>query len=198
MLGSTKKTEAYMKIEAHRDSQNPDRTREDGPGLNCVVYRYENASGQIFARFYSGRKKKAFSHVHYLSSEEREEAIEKIFKWYTPNERSPRVLNVDDLLVSSWGYDQTNIDFYQVTRLSGKYSVYIRKIRANKRLTGNMHGKTSPIIGEFTGPEERHQACSDGGDSVSLSSYQHAFLEKPLSMENGKPVYQSFEYSSWA
>ena len=192
------KTEAYLKIEAYRDSQNPGRVREDGPGLTCVVYRYINDSDQCVARFYRGRRRKAFQHTHYQSSEGREEAIDKFFEWCAPKVRSPRMLDVDDLLVCSWGYDQTNIDFYQVTRLSVNYSVYIRKIRANKRLTGNMHGTTSPMLGQFIGQEERHQACSDSGDSVSLSSFQHASLERPLRMENNKPVYQSFEYSNWA
>lgn len=35
---------------------------------------------------------------------------------------------VGDMLVSSWGYDQTNIDFYQVTKVT-KSSVWIRKVR---------------------------------------------------------------------
>lgn len=35
---------------------------------------------------------------------------------------------VGDILVSSWGYDQTNINFYQVVGLKGKLSVEIREI----------------------------------------------------------------------
>ena len=37
-------------------------------------------------------------------------------------------LKADDILYSSWGYDQTNIDFYQVTKLVGKKSIELRKI----------------------------------------------------------------------
>lgn len=37
-------------------------------------------------------------------------------------------LKVGDILYSSWGYDQTNISWYQVTQLVGKQSVKIRKI----------------------------------------------------------------------
>jgi hypothetical protein len=32
---------------------------------------------------------------------------------------------VGQILVSSWGYDQTNIDFYQIVRVSEKGSVWI-------------------------------------------------------------------------
>ena len=36
-------------------------------------------------------------------------------------------LQIGDILYSSWGYDQTNIDFYQVTRLCGK-AIGLREI----------------------------------------------------------------------
>lgn len=40
----------------------------------------------------------------------------------------PHTMKVGDILVSSWGYDQTNIDFYQVTALRGKQSVVLMEI----------------------------------------------------------------------
>src|ERR1039458_47640 len=37
-------------------------------------------------------------------------------------------LKIGDLLRCSWGYDQTNIDYYQVTRVVGAHTVEIREI----------------------------------------------------------------------
>ena len=37
-------------------------------------------------------------------------------------------LKVGDVLVSSWGYEQTNLDFYQVIALNGKSMVTVRKV----------------------------------------------------------------------
>lgn len=37
-------------------------------------------------------------------------------------------LELGDILYSSWGYNQTNIDFYQVTKLIGKSMVEIRRL----------------------------------------------------------------------
>lgn len=37
---------------------------------------------------------------------------------------------VGDILYSSWGYDQTNIDFYQVVRTTAK-SVWVKKLAKN-------------------------------------------------------------------
>lgn len=42
----------------------------------------------------------------------------------------PNPLGVGDILQCSWGYDQTNVDYFQVTRTIGKRSVGIRKIGA--------------------------------------------------------------------
>lgn len=40
----------------------------------------------------------------------------------------PHTLKVGDILYSSWGYDQTNIDYYKVVKLVGKNSVKIIKV----------------------------------------------------------------------
>lgn len=40
----------------------------------------------------------------------------------------PHGLKVGQVLVSSWGYDQTNVDFYEIAELVGKRSAKIAKI----------------------------------------------------------------------
>ena len=37
-------------------------------------------------------------------------------------------IKVGDLFYSSWGYDQTNVDFFQVVALSGESSVRLRPV----------------------------------------------------------------------
>lgn len=39
-------------------------------------------------------------------------------------------LEVNDILYSSWGYDQTNIDYYKVKRLVGKTMVEVVQIES--------------------------------------------------------------------
>ncbi len=43
----------------------------------------------------------------------------------------PMTVKVGDLFCMSWGYDQTNVNFYQVTRMTPK-GVYVREIGAKK------------------------------------------------------------------
>jgi hypothetical protein len=48
------------------------------------------------------------------------------------------------ILYSSWGYDQTNIDYYMVTRTTAK-SAWIVPMTAHEEQTGFMSGQASPL-----------------------------------------------------
>ena len=192
------KTEAYLKIEAFRDAKNPGKDRQDAEDLSCVAYRYVNESGRPAAVFYKGKQRKCRRHICYGSIEKREEDIEKYFAECKAEERAQRVLKVGDVLVSSWGYEQTNIDFYEVVRLAGQYSVFIREIGSEAKYEHSMSGERWPVPGKFIGEEQRRQTCSHSGDSVSLSSFQSARLVEPTGEVNGKAEYRSFYFSSYA
>lgn len=48
------------------------------------------------------------------------------------------------ILYSSWGYDQTNVDYYMVTRTT-KASAWIVPMTAHEEQTGFMSGQASPL-----------------------------------------------------
>ena len=52
---------------------------------------------------------------------------------------------------ASWGYDQTNVDFYEVIEAKGQ-TVVVREIRQNQESTGLDYGKTMPQPGKYSGP----------------------------------------------
>ena len=62
-------------------------------------------------------------------------------------------VHIGDLFYASWGYDQTNIDFYQVVALKGKATAVIREIRGERIPGGDMHGDTRPIRDDFASEE---------------------------------------------
>lgn len=68
---------------------------------------------------------------------------------------APHSLKVGDVLHSSWGYDQTNNDYFQVTALVGKRMVEIRQIANDYRETGFLCGKSKPVPGKFIGEPMR-------------------------------------------
>jgi hypothetical protein len=64
-------------------------------------------------------------------------------------------LQIGDILYSSWGYDQTNIDFYQVTRLCGK-AIGLREISG--KLASSDGSGSDKVVADpdnFKGPETK-------------------------------------------
>lgn len=98
-------------------------------------------------------------------------------------------LKVGDIMYNSWGYKQTNVDFFQITKISGK-SAYIRPICGEhvKGSEGFMSANIRPIKDSFCGEEER-KVIKAYGDSIYLSS-RHGSISLYTAGENGV-------YSSW-
>ncbi|WP_157869600.1 hypothetical protein [Thiomonas arsenitoxydans] len=80
-----------------------------------------------------------------------------------------RGVSVGDVLVCSWGYEQTNIDFYEVVALNGAQSATLRKIAAesNECAPTDMQGAATPQPGAFVGSpflvRMRDESCLIGG-----------------------------------
>ncbi|RLB44659.1 MAG: hypothetical protein DRH30_00845 [Deltaproteobacteria bacterium] len=54
-------------------------------------------------------------------------------------------MNNGDTLVSKWGYDQTNVDFYIVLKRTPKM-VTVTKVKVDQRATGDMTYTATPSI----------------------------------------------------
>lgn len=52
--------------------------------------------------------------------------------------------HVGDILYTSWGWEQTNVSFYEVTRET-KASIWVRRIRSKTTEKGFMCGETVPV-----------------------------------------------------
>jgi hypothetical protein len=57
-----------------------------------------------------------------------------------------------EILYTSWGWEQTNIDFYQVVRVTGA-SIVVRELAKNSVETMSMQGRCTAKKDEFVGPE---------------------------------------------
>lgn len=58
---------------------------------------------------------------------------------------------IGDVIYNSWGYDQTNVDWYQVIEVLPR-SIRIREVAGNTNMNGQaMSGTTQPRRGEFIG-----------------------------------------------
>ena len=180
-----------MRYTLTREMQIPKGARKVAhKATDAVVYLYENAAG-LCALGFSGKRDKADFRYRYRSEAERERAVRQFFESasaiaarkadYRAEKASKRAkghkLQVGHILKASWGYDQTNIDWYQIVELVGKCSVRTRKIGAMDASTGRepwMAGHCMPAIDSFTGEAELHRV-SDGA-SVRIDDVRHAFL----------------------
>ena len=99
-------------------------------------------------------------------------------------------LKVGDILYSSWGYDQTNIDFYEVVKVNSPKTVTLRQIgsRFTKTDTANdMASFCVPNPGNYFGERrEPFKKIVSFGNQVKLSSFEYAW-----------PWDGKEKYSSW-
>lgn len=104
-------------------------------------------------------------------------------------ERSkPHSLKVGDILVSSWGYDQTNVDFYKVKKLIGKSMVELIAVGSDTvEGSGYDHGMACEVVAipqaEYGEPFKKK---ANSTNYVSLNSYSSA------GKWDGSPMYKSW------
>lgn len=194
-----KLTKAMKKIISQRDAKHPGDLKVNDKNSTAVVYIGENAQGKPTGVFYTGRRKKPNQAFYYRSREQLRLAVDRFFESQAKIEelRKPnkRALKVGDVLVSCWGYDQTNIDYYQVTDLVGKTMVEITEIASERSHDGQDHGECSPMLDKFIS-EPMRRKCD--GERVNITSYRGANLMKPkLVTDDGLKIYGTHSWSAW-
>lgn len=164
---------------------------QDSGGTDAAVYYYDNAAGRPCAIGFHGRAQKPDFHYQFMNKNARAEHVADFIKqrreyqeWKKARraeKTKPHTLQVGHVLYTTWGYEQTNVDFYQVTKIIGKCTVEVREIASRMvQDTGYMTGKVIPELDHFTGEPMRKRAGSD--NRIKISSYAHARLW------DGKPV----------
>jgi hypothetical protein len=168
---------------------------------SAVVYAFTNAKGKPALIGFHGRAQKPDFHYYYRDEERRERAAREFFKRWRDWEAArkayrakPHSLKVGSILRSSWGYDQTNIDYYEVTKLIGQQMVEIREIEQTSYENGWLRGRCAPLPGAFKGEPMRKRARDN---SVKIASYAYAFLIEPK-IEAGIPVYEDSGWTAYA
>jgi len=165
-------------------------TLEDG----SAIYTADEGE-RFYLRVFAGKALRECRAIsgYYRSAEERTEAIRDFIRARDAHQtrkllrrqvaQKPHTLKIGDILSSSWGWEQTNVEFYQVVVVS-KASVTLRQIAASIKQTGYMSGETLPCPDTFIGePFQRRVSVSNW---VRISNYAAA------SPWNGRPQYVSW------
>lgn len=130
----------------------------------ATVYLWQQTNGIWVIRKYRGIKPKHCGFYGYRNKENAEKDAKDWIKMYQnmadQNAEYNRKVKafvrdvvVGDILFGSWGWEQTNCDFYEVTGLVGKKSVKIRHIAESREYTNDMQGTCVPMPGKYIGDE---------------------------------------------
>ena len=171
---------------------------------DAVAYVYTQVPGRFSAAIFFGKQAKPYSKYYYRTEAQRDGAIASAFEArrtttaYKAERQAKRKAfvhsyKVGDLFRRSWGYDQTNVDYYEVTEVSGRM-VTVREIGQVCVETGNMCGQTTPQPGKFTGEPKR---CLAQDGSIKINHYGWAYYHAPK-MVAGVPTYGTDYYSAYA
>jgi hypothetical protein len=105
-----------------------------------------------------------------------------------------------DVFRCSWGYDQTNIDYYEVIAVTGKTATICR-IGCLSENTGWLQGESVPQLGAFIGKPKKKLIQKRSVDSeayLTMSSFSTAFKMQPIAKVGNKPVYESSQWTAYA
>ena len=164
----------------------------DAEGSDAEIYYYTDRNNKPSMVAFAGRQQKPSQHFYYKSEDIREfrknqfiesrriNAINK--KRRAEENKRPHSFEVGTILSSSWGYDQTNVDFYQVVNIVSKRTIEMRAIAQEKKCDAIDSGTTIPMKDKFIGDVTRHLVTQD---YIRLSSYSGA------SLWSGNPMYWS-------
>jgi hypothetical protein len=203
--------------------------RSDDAG---AVYTYQRAGG-TYALAFRGTAGKPEWHYRFKTVEQRELRIAEFFTSIEAHqqrvtERRAQTsayrhdVKPGDIFRASWGYDQTNIDYYQVVALIGQHMAEVREIQQQSEETAYMQGKCVPAPGvwateaDYSPAGEAHKAehgTYPRKDTASrrvkiqgvgnepcfrVASYCFAYRIKPLAEIAGAKVFAESHWTAYA
>ena len=149
---------------------------------------------------FTGKADKPSIHMRYMSASSRrlyvEEWLDNIIS-YAKDKAETRQARKDavcpfkkgDILEGSWGYDQTNVEFFEIVEAKGR-KVTIRELghATIKGSEGFMCESVVPDHGRYIGEPESHIAQTYNGDSWYVKLHDSC----SLSLWNGGKAYKSW------
>lgn len=170
---------------------------------------YGRTIGKICAICYTGKRQKSDWHFSFLSLASLEERVRQTItglqesqerkKQRAVERNAPHNLAVGVLMVASWGWEQTNIEYFQVTKIVSKSFIEVTPIGQTKTYDNAMSGDCLPLLGSFIGePIKRKVSMIGGRPYVKLDSYKSAHFEEPIAVVGQIKQYRPLGWSSYA
>ena len=173
-------------------------TEQKHDDLGVVLYLYDSNKGAPAAMCFTGRAQKPTWCYRFKDADHRATYIAETLDARRialdlkakarAEAHQPCTLTPDDILVSSWGYEQTNVDFYRVLEVKGKRDVIVQRVghTSVSQPDGSMSGYVVPSTDITLSGPTRYRTRN--GNRITISSFQSA------SAWDGKPCYRSWYY----
>ena len=86
-------------------------------------------------------------------------------------------VNVGDIFYSSWGYEQTNISYYQIIKKAGKQSVVLRELDYKNYYGEDGNQYRRPLIGQYRDSGDIKRRVNISGERVfiKIESFEYAY-----------------------
>lgn len=109
-------------------------------------------------------------------------------------------VKVGDVFRSSWGYDQTNIDYYQVLSVNNKTATFC-KIAQLSENDGFLQGNCVPATNQFIGKPFKkliQKSSTESSAYIKIYSFANAYKIEPVAVVSNKPIYESSHWTAYA
>ena len=112
---------------------------------------------------------------------------------------TPTTVEIGMIVACSWGYEQTNVDFYEVVKFTASTATF-QKVRSEKTATGDMTGVAVPVPGEFVQESQiRRKIQNLSGAPIFKINDSSYGRPAPFKLnEDGTKEYQPQRFSSYA
>ena len=176
-------------------------------GTQLLVYQKE-FGGKLHAMAFKGKAgKPTWWHMFRNQGEIQkkiEETVSGLEAWEAKKlerrakQHAPHTLKVGEILRSSWGWEQTNVQYYQVVGVT-RNSVALCEVAQNTIETGFMSGECTPVPNSFIGKVfNRKVSMAAGSPSVKITNSEWAYPEQPLMEVNGQQMFKPRYFSYYA
>ena len=231
-LDTAEKRAQYRQIMIPKGAT-PDPRNSDAGACYLLEYPGNDTHARFVAMAFRGSAGKPEFHYSFRSAEQRECKIVEFFariashqeyraKCRTEAAAAQYDVKVGDIFVASWGYDQTNIDYYQCTALIGTKMMEVREIDSQSEDTAWLQGKSVPMPGAWSTEADSSEAGqkykdengryprvpkqpmhvkiqgANGEPCFRVASYCLAYRVKPVTVIEGKPIYREHHWTAYA
>lgn len=146
---------------------------------DTVEVYYKEKDGKPIVMGFAGRRTKPDFYYRFSTRERMTEylnnwrknleARDEQVKKRQQERLAPTTLKKGDVLYGTWGYDQTNVDFYEVISVLGSRMIEIQEVKSRfVDWDGGPNAHSMPCIGEYQGKVMQKIVSND---RVRINSY---------------------------